>query len=48
MSMFDTRLICLTCKAEERQHPRYAEALAADLAAITQGDFNFPGIGWPA
>lgn len=48
MSMFNTDLICLTCKAAERQHPKYAEAVAADEAACQAGEYNYPGIGLPA
>jgi len=45
MSMFNTEVICMACKAIEEQDPRYAEARAADEAAIRRGDYNFPGIG---
>lgn len=45
MSMFNTDEICLDCKDAEKQDPRYAEAVAADEAAIKSGNFNFKGIG---
>jgi len=44
-SMFNTEQICEACKTAERADPRYAEAVAADEAAIRRGDYNFPGIG---
>jgi hypothetical protein len=47
MSRFNTDLICSTCDHAERQHPDYEKAVQAELEAIRQGDFNFPGIGLP-
>jgi len=44
MSMFNTEIICMTCKKEERESSRYEEALAADQEAVRQGDYNFKGI----
>lgn len=46
VSMFNTQTICLECKAIERTHPRYEEACKAELEAVRNGDYNFPGIGW--
>lgn len=48
MSRFNTDTICLTCAKRERAHPKYAEAAAAELAAVRSGNMNFPGIGCPA
>ena len=47
MSRFSTDCLCMACEAEERKHPDYAKAEAAEMAAIRAGDYNFPGIGWP-
>ena len=47
MSMFNTEMICSDCKHKERNHPDYAEAQAAELAAVKAGDYNFSGIGKP-
>lgn len=47
MSRFNTDLICMECDAAERQHPAYADAAAAEEAAVLRGDYNFPGVGWP-
>jgi hypothetical protein len=38
----------MDCKKKERAHPRYAEADAAEVAAVRAGVRNFPGIGKPA
>jgi len=48
MSYFNTQNICMACKERERKHPKYAEARAADEAAIRNGNYNFKGIGLPA
>jgi hypothetical protein len=47
MSWFNTDNLCLDCQAEEAAHPQYAEARAAEEAAVRRGDFNFPGVGLP-
>jgi hypothetical protein len=46
-SMFNTQRICMECKAKERVHPRYREAVEADNEAIRTGNYRFPGIGLP-
>lgn len=48
MSQFNTEMICLPCKNIEQQHPKYQQAVEAELAEIAKGNFNFPGIGKPA
>lgn len=47
MSMFNTDIICPTCKAAERQHPMYELACQKEREALLSGKRNFPGIGWP-
>lgn len=47
MSRFNTDVLCLQCIEEEKQHPDYEKAAAAELAAVRRGDRDFPGIGWP-
>jgi len=47
MSYFNTDELCLDCSDAEKQHPQYAEARAAEEAAVRDGNYNFPGIGWP-
>ncbi len=47
MSRFNTDVLCQKCIEEERQHPDYEKAAAAELEAVRRGDMNFPGIGWP-
>jgi len=46
MSMFNMQDICLTCKEEERKHPKYDEACQRELEEIRKGNYNFEGIGW--
>ena len=46
MSMFNTDCICMACKQQERQDPRYKEAQDADIAQIQAGNYNYEGIGW--
>jgi hypothetical protein len=48
MSKFNTDILCMSCKQREREHPRYEEADAAEVAAVRRGDYNFPGIGKPS
>jgi hypothetical protein len=45
MSMFNTQVICIPCKEEEKENPRYAEAVEAERKAVMNGDYNFGGIG---
>jgi predicted aldo/keto reductase-like oxidoreductase len=45
MSMFNTQVICMDCKKEEKENPRYAEAVEADVQEIKKGNYNFEGIG---
>jgi hypothetical protein len=47
MSMFNTDTICMVCKQREKMHPKYNEAVTAELEAVRSGDYNFPGIGKP-
>jgi hypothetical protein len=47
MSYFNHDLICSVCDERERAHPDFAMAEASDRFAIKQGNYNFPGIGWP-
>lgn len=47
MSRFNTEMICLNCATKEKKHPKYPEAVAAELAALRSGDRYFAGIGLP-
>ena len=47
MSRFNTDTLCPECEQDERRHPDYQKATAAELEAVRRGDLNFPGIGWP-
>jgi hypothetical protein len=35
----------MICKEDERALPSYEAGTAAELAAVRQGDYNFPGVG---
>lgn len=45
LSMFNTDVLCMKCKDEERQRPDYKAAQEADIAEIKKGNYNFEGIG---
>ena len=48
MSWFNTDMLCSACSDAEKHHPRYREAREAEMRAVQQGDYNFPGIGYEA
>ena len=45
LSMYNTDVLCMKCKEEERKRPDYKEAQEADIAEIRKGNYNFEGIG---
>ena len=45
MSKFNTDIICMSCKEDERQAPGYKAADEAELQAVKNGVRNFPGVG---
>ena len=47
MSRFNTEDICLECETKETAHPRYKEAVEAELKQVRAGNYNYPGIGKP-
>jgi hypothetical protein len=47
MSMFSEDIICMSCKDIEMKHPKYKEALEADITNIKSGNYRFAGIGNP-
>ena len=47
MSRFNEDCLCLTCQSTEQEHSEYAKAVAAEVAAIKNGEINYPGIGLP-
>ena len=47
MSHFNEDMICLDCEAEEKKHPDYQRACAAELAEVLRGNYNYFGVGWP-
>ena len=44
MSIFNTDVICMNCKSEERKDPEYGAAESAEREALKAGDTNFKGI----
>ena len=47
MSMFNTENICLNCKDKEEKHPKFREAVDAELKQMKRGNYNYAGIGKP-
>jgi hypothetical protein len=47
MSIFNLDVICMACKDRERLHPEYEAALAAEVAQVRRGNYNFEGVGLP-
>lgn len=47
MSMFNTDIICMGCKAIERNDPAYKAAAEAERREVLAGNYNFPGVGLP-
>ena len=47
MSRFNTDKLCMDCVEKEKQHPKYKEAVYAEMEAIRYGYLDFEGIGLP-
>lgn len=47
MSMFNKDILCMRCKAIEKNHPDYDKAAKAELDEVKKGNRNFEGIGLP-
>lgn len=45
MSMFNLDCLCRHCKSNERNMPGYKEAVATELEAVKNKNYNFPGVG---
>lgn len=43
MSIFNTDIICMSCKDEEKKDPEYEAASKAELDAVRKGIKNYPG-----
>ena len=46
MSWFNEQLICIGCSEQEKERSDYAEARRSEAEALSNGDFNFAGIGF--
>jgi hypothetical protein len=44
MSIFNTDVICIPCKEEEKKDPDYQLAVDTEAAEIRKGNYNYPGI----
>lgn len=44
MSKLNTDCLCLTCKKKEKQHPRYKEAVKAELEEVKKGNYSYEGL----
>lgn len=47
MSMFNTEVICSSCKEKERAMPEYKAAQEEELRQVLAGNRNFEGVGFP-
>lgn len=47
VSWFNLDTICTRCQAQEEAHPDFAYARAVERQRVTDGDFNYVGVGWP-
>jgi hypothetical protein len=47
MSYFNEDTICMECKKQERAHPDFKRAQAAEHDEVRSGNHNFPGVGLP-
>lgn len=45
MSRFNEDCLCGDCAEDERNNPRYKEAVEAEMEEIRKGNYNFKGIG---
>ena len=43
MSVFNEDVICMSCKAKEKEDPDYDAAVEAEMAALKRGDSNYKG-----
>lgn len=45
VSYFNRDTICIDCKQDETEAPGYKDAVATETAAVSSGNYNFPGVG---
>jgi hypothetical protein len=45
MSKFNLDIICMACKRDEEEAPGYQAASDAELEAVKNKNYNFPGVG---
>ena len=44
MSMMNTDWLCPECKKQEKAHPRYRDAVEAEMLECMKGNLNYPGL----
>jgi len=47
MSMFNKEKCCLSCIELEKAHPMYIVACKEEIKALSNGNWNYDGIGLP-
>ncbi len=43
MSMFNTDVICMTCKEDEKNDPMYQSAVESEIEEVRKGNTNYKG-----
>jgi hypothetical protein len=46
MSKLNKDILCMACKEDEKALPSYEAGAVAELEAVRQGNYNFPGVGF--
>lgn len=44
MSKMNSDVICIGCKEQEKQHPRYKEASDREMEEVRRGNYNYGGL----
>ena len=44
MSRMNEDVLCMDCLELEKAHPRYQEAIEAELEQVKAGNYNYPGL----
>lgn len=43
-SIFNTQMICKSCRLNEIDHPRYEEAVKREYEEVLKGNYNYEGL----
>jgi hypothetical protein len=44
MSVFNTEVICISCREKEKEDPDYKSAVDTEVDETRKGNYNYPGI----